>query len=337
MAERFIIQGARPLSGVIEARGAKNATFPILAASLLTDKKCLIENLPLIEDVFLMIEILKSMGVKISWQGKHSIIIQAKKVHPEKIRKDLISKFRGSVLFFGPLLARFGQAELPQPGGCLIGARPIFTHLDAFSQLGIKINQRNGSFYLKVPKKIENDKVILNEFSVTATENLLLFCSLLEKEITIKIADADYQVQELAKFLKKMGTEIKGIGTHTLIVKGKRKLKGTRHRILYDPIEAGTFILMAAAVKGRIIVKNVETSFLELFLKRLKDFGLPFKIIKKSTVRVEPWTSLRMEKVQAMPYPGIHTDLLPLFGVLATQTEGLTLLTTLCMRDGLNI
>lgn len=326
MADKLIICGGRTLRGEIEVRGAKNATFPLLSATLLTEKECLIRNIPLIEDVFVMIRILESMGAKIEWIGKRDIKISTKFVDPFKVNASLVTKLRGSVLLFGSLLARFGWVKLPQPGGCLIGARPITTHLDAFFQLGIQIEQNNNWFYLKVPKKIKTRRVILNEFSVTGTENLLLFLSSIPQRTEILIADGDYPIQELAKFLRKMGVQIQGVGGHRIVIRGRKKLKGATYKILFDPIEAGTFILMTAVAKGKVLVKNVELEFLSLFLKKLRDFGLPFEILKKKQILVKPWSYMKIDKVQAMPYPGIATDLLPLFGVIATQTEGLTLL-----------
>jgi len=330
MSEQFIINGGKRLKGTIEARGAKNACFPILSATLLTDQECLIENIPLIEDVFLLLEILESLGKEISWTGKRSVKIKEKTApDPDKIREDLIAKFRGSVLLFGPLLARCGKIKFPQPGGCLIGARPISTHLDAFSQLGVSVevkeSEKGEYFYLEIRKK-PTDKVILNEFSVTATENILSFASGYNHKTIIKVADCDYEIQDLIRFLEKMGAKIETIGSHIFAITGKKKLSGAKHKLINDPIEAGTFILMAAATRSELTVKNVEIPFLELVLKRLKDFGLPVEIKDKDVVRIKPWVSLKMEKVQALPYPGIPTDLLPLFGVLATQTEGTTLL-----------
>ncbi len=326
MPEKFVIKGGKPLKGEIEVRGAKNAAFPILAATLLTKESCQISNLPLIEDVFRMIEILESMGAKISWLAKRTIQIETRNVNPSKIREDLILKFRGSVLFFGPLLARFGKIELPQPGGCIIGARPISTHLDAFSQLGVKITPGKKSFKLELKKDLKDQTVVLNEISVTATENILLFCSLFPAKITLKIADCDYQVTELIKFLKRIGVKIKGTGTHTLVIQGRKGLGRAKHRLIYDPIEAGTFILTAAATRGDVIVKNVELSYLELPLKKLRDFGVPLKIISPKTIRVFPWKTLKIDKIQSLPYPGIPSDLQPVFGVLATQAKGTTLI-----------
>lgn len=329
MVDKFIIKGGKTLKGEIEARGAKNATFPILAATLLTDEKCVIDNIPLIKDVFNFIEILKTLGKEVEWLGERKIEIKGVTKKPSGKTEELIKKLRGSVLIIGPLLARFKEINLPQPGGCLIGARPISTHLDAFKQLGVdievKVYKDREYFSMKLGKEV-NNKVVLNEFSVTGTENVILFASLLDQKTAIYIADCDYESQELIKFLTQMGVEIEEASSHVFKVKGSKKLKGAEQKIMDDPIEAGTFVLMAAATKSELIIKNVEVKYLELPLKRLKDFGLSLEIVDESTVQVKPWAELKMAKVQALPYPGVPTDLLPLFGVLATQTEGTTLI-----------
>ncbi len=328
--EQFLIHGAKPLRGTIDVKGAKNAAFPLLAATILTKQDCVIENLPLIEDVFRIIVILKSMQAEIVWTKKRAVKVNTKNLNPAKIDKKLVEKLRGSVLLFGPLLARFGKVSLPVPGGCIIGARPIDTHLDAFSQLGIKIKGEKRGFTLELPKVFKTQEVILNEFSVTATENILLLASLLPMSITLKTADQDYQIQELIKFLKRMGVEIKTSKLHTILVKGKSNLKGARMKLIYDPIEAGTFIVMAAATKGEVLVRNVEIQYLELFLKKLRDFGIPLDIIPRGRgrgdVKVSPWQQLKIDKIQSFIYPGIHSDLQSALGVLATQSKGSTLL-----------
>lgn len=327
--DQFVIQGSKKLSGEIEVRGAKNAAFPLFAASLLTNEDCIIRNLPLIEDIYRSLEILQSMGARVEWIGERAVKINAKNANPRNINKDLVLRLRGSVLFFGPLLARFRNVHLPQPGGCVIGARPIDTHLDAFSQLGVFVQPRHESFVMQFSGAAKSRQVILNEFSVTATENILLFASLLDTPITIKIADLDYQVQELIAVLKKMGAKIRLAGNHVIAVQGRKKLKGFSHFLMYDPIEAGTFILLALAAKGNIVVKNVELRFLELFMKKLRDFGARFEIKQDKTgrgsVRVLP-SKLAVDKIQSFIYPGIHSDLQSPFGVLATQTKGMTLL-----------
>lgn len=325
MPDKFVIIGGRRLKGEIEVRGAKNAAFPIIAAALLTKEECEISNLPLIEDVFRMIEILKSMGVKVEWRSQRAIKLKAADLDPKKIRGDLVSLLRGSVLLLGPLLARFRKIKLPKPGGCVIGVRPIDTHLDGFAQLGVK-HRFDGKNYLLKIEKLKGGESILNEFSVTATENLMLFASLVPGKTRIKTADQDYQVQELAKFLKKMGVRVRGVGSREIIVEGAKKLKGAKHRLIYDPIEAGTFILTAAAARGDVLIKNVELKFLELPLKKLRNFGLPYEIRDKNSLRVLPWKKLRIDKIQSLPYPGIPSDLQSAFGVLATQAPGSTLI-----------
>jgi len=324
MPEKFLIRGGKPLKGVVEVMGAKNVTFPLLAATLLTKEPCQVSNLPLIEDVFKMLKILERMGAKIKWLGERQIEIRCSDIDPSLIPYDVISFFRGSILFLGPLLARFGKIKFPPPGGCVIGARPIDTHLDAFSQSGVKISIKNNFYYFE--GNLRPSEVILNEFSVTATENILLSSSLVSGETTIKIADQDYQVQELIKVLKRMGVKIKGLGTHTLKIIGQKRLKGFKYSVIPDPLEAGTFIVATLATKGEVLIKNAELRFLELFLKKLRDFGAKFEILGKNLIKVLPSGRLTMDKIQSLPYPGIPTDLQPELGVLATQAKGPTLI-----------
>jgi UDP-N-acetylglucosamine 1-carboxyvinyltransferase len=330
--ESFLIHGGKRLEGEINVMGSKNAAFPVLMATLLTEEDCTIDNIPLVEDVLRLLEIFESMKVKVDWIGKRKVRINAKKIDPLKINKSLVLKFRGSILLLGALMARFGRVTIPQPGGCLIGARPIDTHLDAFSQLGAKIKRNKKNITLVAPNEIKDYIVILDELSVTATLNITLFASLIEEQITIKIADGDYQNQELAKVLKKMGVKVSGVGTHTLKIKGSKKLKGFNHFLMYDPIEAGTFIIMAITMgnKGNILIKNVEYSFLEFTLKKLEDCGAKFKIIqgKKNLVDVKvlPSEKIIIRKIQSLPFPGLPPDFLPLIGVLATKTKGATLI-----------
>ncbi len=321
--------------------GAKNVALPLIAASLLTKEPCRISNLPLIEDVLKMLKILEEMGAKITWIGEREVKIECDNIDLSLIPFDVVSYFRGSILLLGPLLSRFGKIKFPPPGGCLIGARPIDTHLDAFSQMGIKISARGNFYYFE--GKCQPSEVILKEFSVTATENVLLASALCPGKTILKIADQDYQVQELIKVLREMGVKIEGDGTHNLKITGERKLKGFKCSIMPDPLEVGTFMVAALATQGRVLIKNAETSFLELFLKRLRDFGAKFEILEEeakrtssssspssrkrnSLIKVLPSGRLKMDKIQSLPYPGIPTDLQPELGVLATQAKGPTLI-----------
>jgi len=328
MADKFVIKGGRPLKGEIEVGGSKNAAFPILAATLLTKESCIITNIPLIEDVFKFIDILQAIGADIEWLGQREVKIQCKNIDIKKLPQEIISHFRGSVLFWGPFLARFGNFKTKSPGGCIIGARPLDTHFDAFSQMGVDVKQKGkfNQFEKKDIKLEEDHEVVLEEFSVTATENVLLYAASLDEKIILKIADQDYQVQELAKVLNKMGAKIKISGAHIFEITGSKNLKGFNHEIVSDPIEAGTFILLALATKGEILIKNVDTEHLTLFFKKLKKFGANFEFPDKKSVKVLFSPKFSMDKIQSMPHPGIGTDLLPLFGVLATQTKGATLI-----------
>ncbi|MFH1451393.1 MAG: UDP-N-acetylglucosamine 1-carboxyvinyltransferase [bacterium] len=339
MSEKFIIKGGRPLQGTIEIRGCKNAATPILAATLLTAEPCVIDNLPLIDDVYRMIELIKSLGAEVSWLGERKVKIEAKTIVPEKLNQELVVKLRSSILLVGPLIARCGYAIIAQPGGCFIGARPLDTHFDMLKEMGVKITVRKVKSHSGKARKAEMNlytfrakerflggEIVLREFSVTATENVLMACALIVKKTTIKIAAAEPHVEDLMKFLGKMGVSIKGEGTHTVIIEGRRKLSGARHSVIYDPIEAGTFILMAIATKGKVMVKNVPVPYLDLFFKKLKEAGAKFAITRNDCVIVNPAKKIKLVKIQALPYPGIPTDLQSIFGVLATQAEGSTLI-----------
>ncbi len=324
MPEKFIIRGRKHLKGEIEVRGSKNAVFPLLAACLLTKKPCQISNLPLIEDLFKMLGILETIGAKITWLGQREIRIECSDIDPSLLPSDVIGHFRGSIVLLGPLLSRFGKIKFPLPGGDQIGARPIDTHLDAFSQTGVRIQTNNKSFHFEGrPKPSE---VILKEFSVTATENIILASALSSSKTVLKIADQDYEVQELIKALNLMGAKVKNQRAHSFTISGQKKLKGFKHRIMSDPLEAGTFIALALAAKGKVLIKKVELRFLELFLKRLRDFGAKLEILGEKELLVLPSKILKMDKIQSLPYPGIPTDLQPELGVLATQAKGPTLI-----------
>lgn len=343
MPEKFVIKGRRPLRGVVEVKGSKNAATPILAATLLTSEPCIIDNLPLIEDVFKMIRLIESLGAKIIWLGERKIRVEAKNIDPKKLNQDLIHQMRSSVLLFGPLLARFGYLKIAHPGGCFIGARPIDTHLSAFKKLGaeIKIKKLNKNYskteqgvssvepnfyHLKFKNKFQGGEIVLREFSVTATENILMISALSQGKTVIKIAATEPHVQDLACFLKKMGARIQGEGTHNIEIRGRKKLRGVKHSVIYDSVEAGTFILTALAAQGNILVKNVPIFHLDLFLEKLREFGGNFKILNNQSIKIEPWQKLKIDRVQALPYPGLPTDLQSAFGVLSTQADGPTLI-----------
>ena len=322
----FEIKGPNKLKGEIEVFGCKNAATPILAATLLTDKPCVIKNLPLIEDIFRMIELLKSIGAEVDWVGKRALRIQAKNINPDGLDPDLVNKLRSSILFLGPLLSRFKKVSMPQPGGCVIGARPINAHIEAMKEIGAVVEEKDDKLFFKLNEKSKDREIILPEFSVTATENVLLSSSLIEKKTIIKIIALEPHVQDLILVLKKMGADIKYLGPHEIEIKGKKKLKGFDHSLIYDPVEAGTYLILAGVTKSKFKIKNINMSHLDLVIKKLKDFGMGFEI-KKDGIIADGRNKLKaVSKIQTMPYPGIPTDLQCNFGVLATQAGGATLI-----------
>lgn len=325
MSEKFIIEGGKKLEGEIEVRGSKNAAGALLAATLLTDEECLIDNLPQISDIFNLLEILKEMGADIEWVSERKIRIKAgDKVDPEKIDFEKISKARISVLLIGALLPRFKEFKISRPGGDRIGLRPITTHLKALKELGVDIEEE-GDFYHFKTAGLQGKEIILQEFSVTATENLIMTAALTEGKTIIKGAACEPHVQDLAKMLNSMGGNIEGIGTHTLRIQGVKKLKGTIHKTIPDYLEAGTFIVIGAAVGGELKVDNIVSEHLDLFLAKLKEMGIEFRK-NDGSIEVLGTTNLKPVRVQALPYPGFPTDLLPIVVPLLTQAKGKSLI-----------
>lgn len=310
------------MEGEVRISGMKNAATPILAASLLAREKCVIKNIPDIEDVRVMIEILKSLGANIAYAGRTAEILPAK-INIKGLRTDLIKKLRSSILLFGPLLALLGEAALPEPGGCIIGKRPIGTHLYALRKLGAELTHKNGKIILK-SKKLSGSKIILPEFSVTATENLIMAACLAEGKTIIKLAAIEPHVQDLIKFLNKMGARIKLLPEHSIEIGGVKNLGGASHVIISDDIEAGTFIVAALITGGRMILKNVEHGHLDAVYSLLERMGANFELDGDKLV-VSP-SRPKAFKLQTLPYPGFPTDLQAPFGVLATQCRGTSLI-----------
>lgn len=321
---KFIIQGGKPLAGEVEINGMKNATTPILAATLLTKQPCIIDNIPRISDVEKMLEILQSLGSQVEWLDEHKARICNKDVSLASLDKAAVGAMRSSILLLGPILARFSRVILPEPGGCIIGNRPINTHLYALEKLGADISRANGYWQLNT-KGLKGARIILPEFSVTATENALMAASLAQGKTVIRLAAAEPHVQDLCHFLQKMGAKIKGIGTHQLEIEGQESLTGAEHRIIPDQIEAGTFIVLAAVTRGHIKIKNIVPEHQELILLKLKQIGLSFKE-GEDWLEIMPSPTLKAFKLQTMPHPGFPTDLQAPFGVLATQCTGSTLI-----------
>jgi len=321
---KFIINGKKELKGEIEVNGAKNAATPILAACLLTDQESVLENMPRISDVLSMLAILESIGVKTEWIGKHKLKIQAKNLNLSKMDKTSIAKMRSSILLLGPLLARIGQQTIIMPGGCEIGVRPIDTHLMVLANLGAKITKSNKTYLLEA-KKLIGREFTMNEFSVTATENAIMAAVLAQGQTIIHCAAAEPHVQDLCNFLNKMGTQIFGIGNHTLKIQGVKKLFGAKHKIISDYTETGTFICLAGATRGSILIKNCDPQFLKMELSKFEQANINLEIAKDQ-ILVKPAKNIKAVSIHNMPYPGFAADLLQPFAVLMTQARGLSLI-----------
>lgn len=341
MPDKLIIEGGQPLKGEIDVRGSKNAATPMIAATLLAEEGyCKLTNLPLIADVHKMIRLIESMGARVDWEGERSIKVDTTKINPKKLDQRLVAQMRSSILVVGPLISRFGKLSIRHPGGCLIGARPIDTHLNGLKELGVKVEieefgashasdvaeTKKAHMYHLEADKLKGKEIILDEFSVTGTENMLMAASLADGETILKIAAAEPHVQNLVHFLNKMGSNIEVSGNNTYRIKDRNKLKGVEHEVIPDYLEAGTFIILGLAAEGEITVRNVPRNHLDLTISKLKKFGGDIDFIEKDVVKIGNDGALEMPKVQAMPYPGIPTDLQSPLGVLATQAKGLTLI-----------
>jgi len=327
MAEKFVIEGGKKLKGEISVLGSKNAAGALLAACLLTDQPCVIDNLPLVKDIFNLLDILKEMGCEVDFLSERKVrLIAGNKVDPEKISFEKFSQARTSVLLIGPLAARFEQFRVSRPGGDKIGLRPITTHLEALEKLGVAVEE-DGDFYYFKTKNLIGQEIVLPEFSVTATENLLMAACLAQGQTIIKLAAQEPHVQCLVEQLRKMGAVIKKTSENCFSVNGAagQLLGGVEHAVIADYIEAGTFIIIGALAGQEVLVKNAVPEYLDSFLERLGAAGARFQVMAND-VKVWPAESLKAIRLQALPYPGFPTDLLPLMAPVLTQAKGKSLI-----------
>ncbi len=325
---RFVIEGDASLHGSIPVYGSKNAALPLLAASLLTTEEVTLGNIPPILDVQRMIAIIKAMGATVEYSNA-TLRIHGKELSPEHMPASLVGALRGSILLLGALLGRFRQATVPLPGGDIIGARPIDAHLDGFRQLGAAISETDRGVSIN-GSSMTAGVVVLPEFSVTATENLLMVCATLPGTSTIHIAAAEPHVVALCSLLTAMGARIQGAGTHTITVEGSKTLHGATVQNIYDMIEAGTFMLLAAATRSTMTIEHVPLGDLLLFFKKLDDIGISYTTGDhapdgSASVIISPST-ISSFSIQTLPHPGMATDLQAPFSVIATQTVGSSLI-----------
>jgi len=302
----IVIEGGRPLVGTVKISSAKNAVLPVLAASLLTESQCIIEDAPELEDVKVMIEVLKSLGARAQREGD-SIKITASEINSFEAPYDLVRKMRASFLVMGPLLARKGRARISMPGGCAIGSRPIDLHLKGFAALGAEIELGHGYVEAKC-KKLTGSTIYLDFPSVGATENIMMAAALAEGQTTIENAAKEPEIIDIANFLNSMGAKIRGAGTDIIKIEGVKELSGISYTVIPDRIETGTFLVAGAITGGNILLENVVPEHLKPVIAKLIECG--------ATITEEP-EGLRVigngrpmaSDIKTMPYPGFPTDM----------------------------
>ena len=326
---RFLIRGGQRISGKYKAPGNKNAALPMLAASILTDEPVRLTNVPMILDVRTMLELLEDLGVSVDVKG-HTVELCAKGLRKTRLKKELCSKARSSILFAGPLSARMGRATLFAPGGDVIGRRRLDTHIDGLRKLGIKMENRNGYVFRR--HNFRGARILLDEASVTATENILMCAVLAPGETTIFNAASEPHVQDLCRMLNRMGAKIKGIGTNYLRIRGVEKLHGARHRIAPDYIDVASFATAAILTGGKLEVDNIPADELDVIERPFFRMGVKWEARDNSLfvpanqkLRIKNDFGAAIPKIEDGIWPSFPSDLMSVAIVLATQAKGTVL------------
>jgi len=330
--EKFVIQGGTPLSGEITVAGNKNAALPILAACLLTEEELVLTNVPRIRDVETQIALLESLGVSAAWIGDNELRLQADGVRETAVDEALAARIRASFLLAGPLLARFGEARMPPPGGDTIGRRRLDPHLDAFIDMGARVS---GDRWIEISAggRLRPCGIFMDEPSVMATENALLAASLTPGPTTIGNAACEPHVQDLARLLVKMGAGIDGIGSNVMTVHGRDKLGGAEHSVCPDHIEAASFMALAAATGGELRIREIEPADLLAIRRHFQRLGLE-TVIDDRDILVPPEQQLAVRddvgdaipKIDDGPWPAFPADLTSIALALSTQARGTILI-----------
>jgi len=327
LADAFFIEGARPLNGRIRAAGNKNSALPILAACLLTDAEVVLRNVPRILDVQTMLDLMADLGVEVDWLGDNDVRVQAANVTKTELDEELCRRIRASVLLAGPLLARFGSAIVPPPGGDVIGRRRVDTHLHAFQKLGVEI-EANRRFTMRTSGLV-GASVFLDEASVTGTENAVMAATLARGETTLDNAACEPHVQDLCRFLVGLGADIDGIGTNRLRVTGVESLHGGEHTIAPDHIEVASFIGLGAITEGEIVIDNCRPEDLVAITPVFRRLGIRMTF-EDTSIRVPDGQDLLIEddvgghipKIDDGPWPAFPADLTSIAVAVATQARG---------------
>jgi UDP-N-acetylglucosamine 1-carboxyvinyltransferase len=330
--EKFVIEGGVPLSGTLVPAGNKNAALPALAACVLTEDELVVRNVPRIRDVDAMVAILEELGVRVEWLGPHELSLCASAVHSVEVASELAEQLRASFLLAGPLLARFGQASMPPPGGDVIGRRRLDPHLDAFRAMGALV-ECSRDILLSAPSGLRPTEVFMDEPSVMATENALLAAALIPGRTVIGNAACEPHVQDLARLLVSMGASVEGIGSNLLTVVGCSSLHGATHEIAPDHIEIGSFIALAGVTGGELLVKETVPSDLRMIRLVFSRLGLRTELHGRDVFvpgeqRLVAQSDLGgyKSKIQDGPWPAFPADLTSIALALATQAEGSVLI-----------
>lgn len=324
--EKFIIRHTDALRGAVRISGAKNAALPILAACLLTSEPCYIENVPPLTDVINMLEMMRGFGAKIDYDmEKECIAIHAEELHTLESYYEQAGKMRASFLVAGPLISRYGQVNLPLPGGCQIGSRPVDLHLKGFHCMGVKSQQEHGTIDL-VAKRLKGETIYLDFPSVGATENIMMAAVLAKGKTVIENAAAEPEIIDLAEFLQALGADIQGEGTDTIEINGVGKLGGARHRVIPDRIEAGTFMVGAAITGGDIILENIKEEHLKPVIAKLAECNVKIEAVPEG-LHVYRKGKLQPLQLKTMPFPGFPTDMQAQFMSLMTVAKGTSIIT----------
>ncbi|MGL5434213.1 MAG: UDP-N-acetylglucosamine 1-carboxyvinyltransferase [Lachnospiraceae bacterium] len=323
--EQYIMKGGNPLVGDVMISGAKNAALGILAASIMTDGNVIIDNLPDVRDINVMLEAMQEIGAAVTRVDRHTVKINASGIREVSVDDDYIRKIRASYYFIGALLGKYKSAEVPLPGGCNIGSRPIDQHLKGFRALGARIDIERGAVVAHAIDLV-GGHIYLDVVSVGATINIMMAAALAEGKTVIENAAKEPHIVDVANFLNSMGANIKGAGTDIIRVKGVHKLHGTEYSIIPDQIEAGTFMCAAAITRGDITVKNVIPKHLEAISAKLLELGCEI-IEGDDEVRVVGKPKQNSTNIKTLPYPGFPTDMQPQFAVTLALAEGTSMIT----------
>ena len=319
--ERLIIKGGNHLHGEVDCSGAKNAGLPILASSILLNGSALIGNLPHLQDITTKLELLNSMGSSINFHEDGYIEINSSNIFLPEARYELVKTMRASILVMGPLVAKYGKAKISQPGGCDIGSRPIDFHLAGLRQMGAEITSDSKYIYLEA-KKLNPIDFIFPKVSVTGTENLMMAATLIEGKTTLRNCAKEPEVVELANYLNSCGADIKGAGNSKIIINGVDELKAKKWNVLFDRIEAGTYLVAGAITNGHVKVKKIDPDTIKIISEKLMDMGVKVNVGLDS-VEVDATSSdLKAQNIFTEPFPGFPTDMQAQFMTLNTIASG---------------